>query len=103
MIDREQVCPVWLERVAKASGVQGPWTKEGERWVRRWAAIPAGSGEFIVGSVASAVALDGDEWTDGETWWYDNDLDAEAGFLSAEDAMRESDAKGHGAILLVAP
>lgn len=96
MIDRQQVCPVWLERVAKANGIQGPWAKEGERWVRRWAAIPAGSHGFIVGSVASAVALDGDDWT------YDNDLDADGGFATAEVAMRISDAKGWDAVLLVA-
>ena len=97
MIDRQQVCHVWLERVAKANGVQGPWVRDGERWVRRWVAVPSFRSEFAAGSVAATVAFEDGMWT------YDNDIDADAGFASAVETMRISDAKGWDAVLLVAP
>lgn len=86
--------PAWLNRIAAENGVLSGWTRDGERWVRRWVRVPAWAEEAKAGDVAYVVYLDEGGWS------FDSIMDADGPADTAQDAMGWCDRKGCSAVLL---
>lgn len=88
----------WLASLMVREGALSPWTRDGQRWVRRWVQLPDELCDDLANAKIGDIAYIVTEEDEG--WHFEHDLNCDGPCRAAEAAMTWADRTGYSAVLL---